>query len=251
MLVVLGVLFFFREQGLISGNIFKWFWPVFLIGLGTWIIIGVYRPADGLNNKTFSIPLQNAKEAKISFDHGAGQILVRGGAQGSDFMTGTEGRALEKHYSFNDDIISVKISAGPTFIPFVGPETGTWEFKLNPSIPIKMKLNAGASNIELDLRELLVPQLKLDTGASSTKITVPARGASFVDIQAGAASIDITIPSGVAARIRMKEGLASLDLDKSRFKEINSDLYQSPDFDSSKDRTEIEVQAGLASVKIN
>jgi len=250
LLIILGALFFLQAQGLITGGVFKWFWAIFLITLGIWIIAGVYMPSSGTDGKTFSIPHQSAREANVTFEHGAGHIIIKSGAAGEDFLVGSAGTLIEHSYKLNEDKLNVRISAGPTFIPFVGPESGAWEFSLNPNIPTKLSVGAGASQIELHLKDLLVSNLKLETGASSTRLTVPARGASFVDIEAGAASIEITVPSGVAARIRMKNGVASLDLDKSRYKEINNDLYQSADFDSAKDRTEINVEAGLASVKI-
>ena len=79
---------------------------------------------------------------------------------------------------------------------------------------------------------------------------MPARGASILDLKAGAASINITIPAGVAGRIRVKEGLTSLNVDKDRFPQVDSRMYQSTDFDTATNRAEINIEAGLGAITI-
>ncbi len=251
LLIILGLLFFLQAQGLITGGIFKWFWSIFLIAIGTWIVIGVYSPKSTSSDDVLKIPHQSAKTAKVTLEHGAGYVVIHSGASADDFLVGTSAAMVEYSHKLKGDQLNVNISAGPSFVPFMGPNSGAWEFKFNPNIPMTLDVEAGAANLELDLKDLLVTNLKLETGASATKLTVPASGASFVDISAGAASINIIIPSNVAARIHMDKGFASLDLDKTRFIEVNNDLYKSADFDTAQNRTEINVEAGLASIKVS
>jgi len=48
----------------------------------------------------------------------------------------------------------------------------------------------------------------------------------------------------------VKEGLTSLNVNTNRFPQLDSHLYQSPDFDSATDRAEINIEAGLGSFSV-
>jgi cell division protein FtsI (penicillin-binding protein 3) len=90
----------------------------------------------------------------------------------------------------------------------------------------------------------------LETGASSVNMTLPARGASILDVEAGAASVNIRVPDTTAARIRVEEGVTAMNVDTTRFPRLNSDLYQSANFDSATDRAEINIEGGLGSITV-
>lgn len=249
-LILLGVLFFLQAQGLLKQGVFTWFWPFFLILLGGWIILGVYwRPLAG-EGESFSIALDGAKEAYIKFENGAGQIDIRGGAPENELLNGSIGRGMDFSSHKVGDKLEAKVSAGPSIIPFIGPQGGIWKFRLNKNIPLSVRVDAGASQIEMDLSDLNVTRMRLETGASSTRLITPARGVSLFDINAGAATIDIRIPDGVAARIRVKEGATSLNIDSSRFSRLDGGMYQSSNYDQSPDRVEINVEAGLGAITI-
>ena len=248
-LIVLGVLFLLQTQGLLK-DVFTWFWPFFLILLGGWIILGIYWRPSAEGGETFSIALDGAKEASIKFEHGAGQIDIRGGAPANELLNGSAGRGMEFSSHKSGDKLEAKVSAGPSFIPFIGPDSGVWHFRLNRDVPLYLRVEAGASQIEMDLSDLNVPHARLATGASTTHLTVPARGISLLDIEAGAATIDIRVPEGVAARIRVKQGVTSLNIDASRFPRLDNDMYQSSNYDQSPNRVEINVEAGLGAITI-
>ena len=92
--------------------------------------------------------------------------------------------------------------------------------------------------------------IKLETGASSTKVIMPAHGASVLDLEAGAASINIIIPPGVSARINAEGGMTSLNVDTNRFPQVNSRVYESPDYESAENRAEIKVETGVGSITV-
>ena len=139
---------------------------------------------------------------------------------------------------------------GGESVPFLGPSTGGWRYQITQEVPVTLKVEAGASRVEIDLRDVRATYIELSTGASSTDITLPARGASILDVEAGAASVNIRVPESTAARVRVKEGVVALTVDTSRFPQLDSGMYQSPNFDSATDRTEINVEAGLGAVSV-
>ena len=65
-LILVGVLLYLQAQGIVT-NIFRYFWPLALILVGGWIILGVYwKPARSPEDE-FSIPLGAAKSVKYNF----------------------------------------------------------------------------------------------------------------------------------------------------------------------------------------
>jgi hypothetical protein len=79
---------------------------------------------------------------------------------------------------------------------------------------------------------------------------MPAHGASLLDVESGAASLNIRVPEATAARIRVKESVMALDVDTNRFPRLDSGIYQSSNFDTASDRSEINIESGLGSVSV-
>jgi hypothetical protein len=248
-LILLGGLFFLQAQGIID-NVFRLIWPLALILVGGWIILNVYWKPDISEEETFSIPLQTAKGVRYKFAHGAGQIQIKGGAPSGAAIVGSSAAGMNESHHLSGDRLDVKVEAGPSVLPFIGPSTGVWRYQLAQDVPVTLKIEAGASRLEIDLQDVLATHIELSTGASSTDMVMPARGVSMLDVEAGAASISIRVPESTAARIRVKEGLSAMNVDQSRFPQLDSGMYQSVDFDSATDRAEITIEGGLGTVTI-
>lgn len=248
-LILVGVLLYLQTQGII-GNIFRYFWPLMLILVGSWIILNVYwRPAAS-EAETFLVPLGAAKSARFQFSHGAGQIEITGGAPAGQALVGTTATGMNQHNHLAGDQLEVKVEAGPSFVPFLGPSQGIWRFQLTQEIPLTLIVEAGASSLNIDLKDVLATRVQLSTGASSSNVTVPARGISLLDVEAGAASVNIRVPEGTEARIRVEEGVSSVNVDTNRFPRLDAGFYQSSGYDTAPDRAEINIEAGLGAVTV-
>jgi len=248
-LIGLGLLFFLQRGGYIP-SVVPYLWPLALILFGGWLILSVYWRPNPASGEKFDVALQNAKNVRYRFSHGAGQIVITGGAPIGKALVGSSAVGMNERTRLDGDRLEVHIEAGASFIPFVGPADGMWRFQLSQEVPVTVKVETGASQLDMDLTDVLASHIELETGASSSNVIMPTRGASFLDLEAGAASIDISVPEGVSGRIRIKGGLTSLNVDKNRFPQVDSHLYQSSDFDTATNRAEISVEAGLGSITI-
>lgn len=248
-LILAGVLLYLQAQGIIT-NVFTFFWPLALILVGGWLILSVYwRPAPSAA-ETFTIPLGTAKTARFKFSHGAGQIEIHGGAPVGQALVGSAAVGMNRESWLDGDRLEVKVEAGPSFIPFIGPSEGVWRFQLPNDIPLTLVMESGASSLNIDLRDVLATRVELKTGASSSNVTMPAQGMSYLDVEAGAASVNIRVPEATPARIRVEEGVTSVNVDTNRFPRLHSRLYQSSNYDTSTDRAEINIEAGLGSITV-
>jgi len=252
LLVLLGILFFLHTAGYLTGDVFSWFWPFSIIALGIWILVGGFEAhTDFARAEKFSIPLQGAKEARLKINHGAGQIELAAGAKAGDFMTGVAGVAMNHSSRLDGDRLEVEIDAGPSFMPFLGPEGGVWQFRLNPDLPFSLELDAGASRLNLDLHDLQVKYLSFEGGASRIALTLPDRVENMIaDLEAGAAGIDINVPRGVGLRLRLKT-VGSLKIDENHFVPREGRIYQSADYENATHRAEVTIEGGATSVRVN
>ncbi len=251
LLVILGVLLWLRAAGLLTGDIFAWFWPFVVIAAGVWILLGsgVSRPGAGAA-ASFSVRMDEAKEASLRIDAGMGRLDIRGGAREGDFLTGTQAAGMKQTVQHAGDRLDVRIEAGPSFVPFIGPEGGAWEYQLASTIPTAITIHAGASRLDLDFSEVRVTRFSFEGGASNLNLTLPAHvDNTMVDLEAGAASIEVRVPDGVALRLRAKS-IGSLNVNESRFPRRDMDIYQSADYDLSPHRADVTIDGGATSVRV-
>jgi hypothetical protein len=253
MLVILGVLFFLQAQGMLT-DAFGWFWPIFLMLLGVWVLTDRFFPTwGGISTEPFSIDLQGAAKVALAFDHGMGSVQFTGGAPAGVGVCGAKATGMEVSSSLNGETLGVNIQAGPSVLPFIGPSGGVWQFQLTQEVPVSIKVDAGATSLDFDLTDVKLAFLGVDMGASSLRVKLPAQAGptTLVDVESGAASLDFSVPQGVAARIRFKQGASSNSIDQARFPLTDGGLYQSPDFDSAANKVEINLEGGANSVSVH
>lgn len=251
LLIAIGGLFALQAMGLIK-DVANFIWPLFLMALGAWILMGRFFGAqvDFQKSDTFSVELQNAARVEFDLDHGAGQVQVTGGAPAGVALSGIQATGMEFKSRLEADVLSVDVDAGPSFLPFLGPEGGAWVFKLTNEVPVNLDVDAGAATMSFDLTGVKLLGFNLDTGASSTSLVLPAEGQPYVKIESGAASLDITVPVGMAARIHVDGGASSLSVEP-RFASISSGLYQSADYETAINRVEMRLSGGASSISIH
>jgi len=262
-LIVIGI-FSILQVGLtalgIAFRIWWIFWPLILIAVGAWIVLGVSRGSghSGVPREQASIPLEGARDAAVTVRHGAGRLSIGPGTGGDQLLSGSFGGGLDASRRIDDGRLVVTMRVRDrdvghyVFGPWRRGWAGMldWDFGLNPGIPISLRLETGASEARLSLGDLQVRELLLKTGASSTTIDLPSRaGHTRVTVESGAAAVKIRVPQGVAASIVVRSTLAGVHVDRARFPE-SAVGYRSTDFDSAANTAEIFVETGVGSVEI-
>lgn len=256
LLVLLGGLFLLDNFGFIPRGINVWglFWPLLLIGLGVSALWKSTNRGRSIPEETLRLPLESTRSAQIKIAHGAGELTIDDRAGSDELVNGVFGGGVVKRTSTMGDETQVELRLPSDTFNWVWPG-GTvggfrWTVGLNPTIPLRLELEVGASRNRLDLTHLKVNELRLSTGASETVVTFPERaGQTRAWLKSGAASVEATIPAGVAARIRFRGALASMDVDTSRFPHVG-DEYLSPDYATAENRLDLEVETGVGAVRI-
>ncbi len=251
-LLLLGVCFALKAAGVLD-NVWEYFWPLFLLLAGGWLVAAAFlsRRVVADDAEKVVLDIQGARRANLTIEHGAGQMHIGGGAPSGALLMANQGAGLHISSRLEGDELTAKVECAPTFVPFVGPESGVWRFRLSNEAPLSLTVKSGASQLTLDLSEVQVSYLKLEAGASSVTLTAPASVANaLLDIEAGAANLQIQIPEGVAARIRLDRGISSFTIDQKRFPLLHQGLYQSLEYESAPRRVELNIEAGVSAVRI-
>ncbi|RPI25341.1 MAG: hypothetical protein EHM70_20200 [Chloroflexota bacterium] len=252
-LLLAGVLLLLDNLGILDVDVWSLIWPLFLIAVGVWFLLGTVFGKRFSQSEHVSIPLANASRARVRINHGAGRLNIFAGDAGAgDLAEGDFGGGLDLSARPNGDTLDVSLGVPVQFFPmFWSPGYSLdWSVGFNRNVPLSLNLNTGAGEARLELADLNVSDLRLQTGASSSTVTLPAHaGSTHVEVESGAAAVNLRIPEGVAARIRVRSGLAGISVDQHRFPR-QGEYYQSPDYDTASNKADIFVQTGVGSVDV-
>jgi len=278
-LFLVGFLFFEGVLGLSGDQFSAWTEvavPLALVGIGILVIIAAFVPGPwrrsaariaGAGNPVaaeggsgwaapapepdrLAIPLEGAADAEVMVTFGAGRLQVRAAGPGM-LVDGTFAGGVR-----------VERAGGPGRARLAPPTLPsgwaldrapyTWTMGVSGEVPLRLRVETGAADAELDLSALRLAELRLRTGASETRVTLPAAaGVTIVDAEGGATTIRFRVPDGVAARIRSSIVLGSSEIDTARFpRTAAGDAWESPDFATAANRVEISVRGGIGSLSV-
>jgi hypothetical protein len=251
-LILLAAFLLARQMGILGGDVTSYFLPALAILFGIWLLIGAAsRGQRQVEGQTVSIPLENARSARIKFDHGAGRLNVRSGTSPTELLSGVFGTEIDVHSRLQGDQLEIRLRNAPHFWMWYPGQNLDWDISLNRDVPVSLDIDSGASSTILDLTDLKVTNLDINTGASSTEVNLPANaGNTRVDIDTGASAVKIRVPAGVAASIRIKSGVSSKNVDTARFPHIDGGLYQSAEYSTAANRADINIESGVGSIEI-
>lgn len=129
----------------------------------------------------------------------------------------------------------------------------------------RVQVDAGVSQVKLDLTQLDIPDLEVNTGVSNTDITFavpppvlnnqtspsPPRTAT---ISGGLSSYVLRVPRALGVELHVDNGLGSVNVPSgwTRVGESNlfSGVWRSEGYDSSASKLQLTVKAGLSSVDV-
>lgn len=255
MIVLLGVVLLGINLGVVDHRIWRYFWPLVLVLLGVWFLLGPYLSKGTLESVERSVPMMNDTEAEIHFNYGAGRMVISSGAKPQELLSGSFTGGITEELHRNNGKAFLKINTPTDFIfPGVWPagQHGlNWNINLTNEIPLQLHIHSGACEARLDLTDLKVTELNIETGASSTDVTLPQNaGFTRVVVKSGAAEVKLHVPQGVAAFIRESSGLSGINVDTNRFPQ-SGHTYQSADYSTAENKVEIFYEGGVGSVDIN
>ncbi len=123
------------------------------------------------------------------------------------------------------------------------------EMKLNTKPDWELSMDVGACSVDFDLTPYIVRTARLKAGASSIKVKLGDKAdTSHLNINAGASTITIYVPSSSGCEIEDNAQLSSKSFPN--FSKLDDSTYRTSNFESSKKKILITVEAGVSSIKV-
>jgi DNA-binding MarR family transcriptional regulator len=206
-------------------------------------------PSEEGEGGEFVAPLDSVTSGRLVFERGASDIFVGVDPAMRDLLrVRFEGSASQVRAQ--DGTVTVRQRRRR--LPSLSQDERANEISLNGSIPWKVEVRGGASNLAADLGELKLGSLDIKGGASRVELTLPPpSGTILLGVLGGAESLTIRRPEGVAARVRVSRGASDLLFDEQRHGAVGGETsLQSPDYEHAADRYDIEVSGGVSGLTI-
>lgn len=225
------------------------------IAVLTWFVLT--SPVEVGETKTsdsFSInkPSSTVKQLDLTINSGAGTLNI-GSHDNGDLVRGElkDDRAeLKQTSSVDGDRQIVDLSIDKDWALF-GSNQSQFNVDIGRNIPTNIHIKSGASKVDADLSSVALKSLNIDSGASSIDVKLGSKlDESKIDIDSGASSADILVPASAGVKLTFNGGLSSRHL-PSDYQDIDSNVYQSANFDKADKKIIINVDMGVSSFKLS
>jgi LiaI-LiaF-like transmembrane region len=247
-LVIAGVLFLLSNLDI---NInWDFVWPVFLIGLGLWLIAARVGPGGAWADVDSTEPREELTKARLEIAVGSGRV---------DLKSATLGDPLYRvHIAHAGTAPEVKLdrATGTLRISqrldwFAGARRLRIDGQVSDAIPWEVSCSTGAIRGNFDFSSAELTSFECRTGASEIDLDVAApKGNVPIRIEGGALTVNIVRPTGSAIRVHASGGAIQIRADGAHLDGIGSRDWRSSEFDSAVEGYDVTVQGGALSVNV-
>lgn len=257
-LVVIGVLLLLGNTGVLDKVNWDKIWPVLLIALGVWLIVGRMLPGGGAQTyggSAAAVDRSDAREglakAKLKIEVGASRLDIKGATLG-DLLY----RARIDHSGAPPDVQldrstgTVRISPGGNWL------VGGWgrmqlDVQLNDAVSWEVDIDSGSVRGTIDLSTVPLAKFECDSASSRIDLSVSrAQGEVPIKIEGGSVDIRLRRPTGSAARVHAAGGSIRLTADGVRQNGFGSLTWQSNGFDSASNRYDARFSGGSVRAEV-
>lgn len=238
--------------------------------------IGILRTATG----TYNAQIDRAESATINLYPSVGQVDIYALETGSDLFS-AEATTIGENITFDVTGTSRRqIDFGQREVSttsWLGTDkTLGWNIGLTPSIPLRLSINTGVGDADLDLAALNLTGLTLNSGVGRVNLALPTQETPYqitvtggvgdfkvsfpdnadVDLtfSSGVGDLEVNLPEDAAVRVSVTSGLGGVRL-PSWLARIDQDsdnqIWQSEDYAAATRQINIHVHSGLGSLTIN
>jgi hypothetical protein len=190
--------------------------------------------------------------AILNFDAGAGSFQI---SKTTDNLIFAKTEGYNYDYKLNrfdtDSSTTINFDMGDKAIFRFGKNyKNNIDLNLNPNPVWDMNFDVGAASMDFDLTEFKTRNIDVDMGAASIKIKLGnLYSESNLTVDAGASDINIFIPKESGCKIVLDGALSSKHF--TEFDKIDSDNYQTENFNEVQNKVYINIECGVSSISVD
>ena len=198
------------------------------------------------------VDLQGANSIEASIQSPAGQLTVDGGSS----------RALEADFNFAESygapVVDYHVASGIGQInvtqdhdePHFGVSHNDWNLRFNDATPLELKVEMGAGEGRLHLRDVPVTRLTLNMGAGRVFVDLTGDRKKDIDadIQGGVGEATVKLPKNVGVIAHASGGIGGIFAPD--FKK-QDDEYTNDAYGKTPATIHLKVEGGVGTIKLS
>jgi hypothetical protein len=202
--------------------------------------------------ETRSVELGDVENAVVELDMGAGELDVHGGTR--ELMEATFTYNVDKwkpqvdyHATGRKGVLKIRQGKAEG-IP-VGDTKNRWDISLSDSVPIDLKIDMGAGQGILDLKDIRLNSLDIDGGVGELKLDLAGERTQDLDvnIDGGIGSATIYLPEDIGVKVHVDGGIGSVNASGLNKRDGS---YTNDAFGESGATITIRIDAGIGSIDL-
>jgi len=171
--------------------------------------------AFGTKHTTKIVEPQRAKSARAKLEMGAGQLTINGGSANlleADFNYSDSYDEPRVEYSVAEGVGQLTVSQDSRSV-HIGHSENDWSLHFTKDIPLELKIDMGAGQGNLHLRDVPLTRLDLNMGAGQVDVdlTGDRKTDLTADIEGGVGQANIRLPKNVGVIVHASGGIGSID----------------------------------------
>ena len=249
-LVILGVLFLLANLGALNNVNWDVVWPVLLIALGLWLVVGRIGPGGSTAAIDFAEPRDGLEKARLDLTVGAARIDLKAAPLGDQLYQ------LHVDHAGSPPDVKLDRATGTVRIVqrsdwFVGARRLRVDATLSDALPWDLSCTTGAIRGDFDLSTARTSAFTCKTGTSHINVNLGMpKGTVPVRVDGGALTVELSRPIGVAVQVQAAGGTVRLHADGTGHGGIGPQSWRSDGFDAAPDRYDVVVNGGAVTVEV-
>jgi hypothetical protein len=209
------------------------------------------RESSLMHHQTRTVDIQNAKSVEASVQASAGQLTIGGGSS----------RLLDADFSFSDSYappqVDYHVASGVGQLTIsqddrnshFGISHNDWNLRFSNDVPLELKVDMGAGEGRLHLRDVPVTRLTLNMGAGHVDVdlTGDRKKDLDADIEGGVGQATIRLPTKVGVVVHASGGLGAINAHDFRH---DDDQYTNEAYGKSPVTIRLKVEGGVGEINL-
>jgi hypothetical protein len=196
-----------------------------------------------------TVNLQGAKSARAHLEMGAGQLSINGGAHDlleADFTYGDSEGEPRVDYHVSDGVGQLSISQDSHTVHF-GNTRNDWNLRFGKDIPLDLKVDMGAGQGNLRLRDIPLTQFELNLGAGEVDVDLTGERKTDLtaDIEGGVGQATIRLPKSVGVIAHASGGIGTISAHGLK---QDGDSYTNEAYGKSPATIHLKVEGGIGEI---
>lgn len=203
----------------------------------------------GSKHSTRIVEPQKAKSAKARLEMGAGELTINGGSPNlldADFNYNASFDEPRVDYTVSNGVGELDIKQNGNSVHF-GNSRNEWNLRFGKDVPLDLKVDMGAGQGNLHLRDVPLTGLELNIGAGQVDVDLTGDRKTDLnaDIEGGVGQANIRLPKNVGVVAHASGGIGSIDV---RGLKHDGDTYTNDALGKSKATIHLKVEGGIGQI---